>query len=436
MIARRLARFVDDRLGGARFARSALAKVFPDHFSFMLGEVALYCFVVLVLTGIYLTFFFEASTREVVYHGHYAPLDGQTMSAAYRSATRLSFDVRAGLVMRQIHHWAALVFLGAILAHLGRIFLTGAFRRPRELNWIVGTTLLVLAMANGFAGYSLLDDLLSGTGLRIAFSIVQSLPFVGNWAAFLLFGGESPGAQLTPRLFVIHTLLLPAAIVGLISVHLAMIWHQKHTQFPGPGRTEGNVVGSRLWPTYMAKSVALFLGCFSVLAALGGLVQINPIWLYGPYKPAAVTAASQPDWYVGWLEGALRLMPPFEIRLAGFELPNPFFPGVLLPGVTFLLLYSWPFIERRITGDRAEHHLLDRPRDRPLRTAIGVAAFAFYAVLFFAGGTDVLAAVFDLSINREIWVGRGLLVVLPPLVAVVTYRLCGELGAASPSGAD
>jgi len=337
--------------------------------------------------------------------------------------------------MRQIHHWAALVFLGAIVAHLGRIFFTGAFRRPRELNWIVGTTLLVLAMANGFAGYSLLDDLLSGTGLRIAFSIVQSIPFVGNWAAFLLFGGEFPGDQLIPRLFVIHTLLLPAAIVGLISVHLAMIWHQKHTQFPGPGRTEGNVVGSRLWPTYMAKSVALFLGCFSVLAALGGLVQINPIWLYGPYKPAAVTAASQPDWYVGWLEGALRLMPPFEIRLAGFELPNPFFPGVLLPGVTFLLLYSWPFIERRITGDRAEHHLLDRPRDRPLRTAIGVAAFAFYAVLFFAGGTDVLAAVFDLSINREIWVGRGLLLVLPPLVAVFTYRLCRELGAPSPSGA-
>jgi ubiquinol-cytochrome c reductase cytochrome b subunit len=426
MVTRRIARWIDERVGGAKAARSAVDKAFPDHFSFMLGEIALYSFVVLVVTGVFLTLFFEPSQREVVYDGGYAPLEGQSMSAAYRSAIRLSFDVRGGLVMRQMHHWAALVFVAAIVTHLGRIFFTGAFRKPREINWLVGVTLLVLAIANGFMGYSLLDDLLSGTGLRIAYSLAQSIPIVGTWVAMLAFGGEFPG-QVIPRLFVMHVLIIPAAIVLLLSVHLGLVWRQKHTQFAGPGRTETNVVGSRLWPTYAAKSLSLLFAVFAVVAALGGLFQINPVWLYGPYESATVTIASQPDWYMGWLEGALRIMPPWEIRLWGYQVPNPFFPGVLLPTVTFLLLYAYPFLERRVTGDRAEHHLLDRPRDRPVRTAIGVAALVFYGTLTIGGASDVLARKLQVSVNSIIWLLRGTVIVLPALAFLVTWRVCVDL---------
>ena len=428
----RLARGIDDRVGAASFTSKALGKVFPDHFSFLFGELALYCFVVLVLTGIYLTFFFQPSPHEIIYHGHYAPLAGQHVSEAYNSALRLSFEVRAGLLFRQIHHWAALVFLACIVAHLSRIFFTGAFRKPRDLNWYVGVTLLLLAVANGFAGYSLLDDLLSGTGLRVAFGLAESIPVVGPDVAFFAFGGNYPGPNIIGRLFVLHVLILPAAIVGLLSVHLAVVWRQKHTQFRAPGRHEDNVVGTRLWPTYAVRSVSLFFGVGAVLVLLGGLVQINPIWLYGPYRPAAVTTAAQPDWYMGWMEGALRLMPSGDLHLFGYTVPNPFFPGVLLPGLTFAGLYLWPVIERRVTGDRDAHNLLDRPRDRPWRTALGSAVFTFYAVLFVAGGNDVLAARSGVSVNAMTGVLRILVFVVPTLVGLVTWKVCRDLHAGDP----
>jgi ubiquinol-cytochrome c reductase cytochrome b subunit len=425
----RIARWVDSRLGAAKFARTALNKVFPDNWSFMLGELALYSFVVLVLTGIYLTFFFDASTNEVVYTGSYEPLRGVEMSAAYRSALELSFDVRAGLVMRQIHHWAALLFLAAITVHLARVFFTGAFRRPREINWIIGCTLLPLAMFNGLFGYSLLDDQLSGTGLRIVYGITISIPLVGTWAASLLFGGEFPGPDIIQRLYVIHILLVPAAIAILIAAHLAILVRHKHTQFPGPGRREDNVVGERFWPTYASKALGLFFLTSAVLAFLGGVFQINPIWVYGPFDPAEVSTASQPDWYMGWLDGALRIVPGWEIRAFGFEIPNPFFPGVLLAGVTFALLYAWPFLEARVTGDYAEHHLLDRPRQRPVRTALGTATLSFYVICFIGGAADVLASTFGLSVNAILWTFRILVLAVPPVVGWVTYRLCKELSA-------
>lgn len=427
MLTRRVARWLDQRLGAASFARTALDKVFPTHWSFMVGELALYCFVLLLLTGVYLTFFFDASQTEVVYDGSYAPLRGVEMTEAYRSALDLSFDVRAGLVMRQVHHWAALLFLATIVVHLARVFFTGAFRRPRELNWIVGCTLLVLAIFNGFAGYSLLDDQLSGTGLRIAYSITLSIPVAGTWLASLLFGGEFPGPDIISRLYVIHILLIPAAIAVLLGAHLFLVVRAKHTQFEGPGRAEGNVVGERLWPTYAAKALGLFFLTTAVVCLLGGVFQINPIWIYGPFDPAEVSAASQPDWYMGWLDGALRIMPGWEIRAFGFEVPNPFFPAVLLAGVTFGLLYAFPFLEARVTGDRAEHHLLDRPRQRPVRTAMGMATFAFYGILFLGGAADVLSVTFGLSVNAVLWTFRIALFVVPPLVAWATWALCREL---------
>jgi len=429
MMIRRMARWVDERIGGAKLARTALNKVFPDHWSFMIGELALYCFIILIVTGIYLTFFFDPGAEHTVYTGSYGPLRGVEMTQAYASALRISFDVRAGLVMRQMHHWAALLFLASIVVHLGRVFFTGAFRKPRELNWIIGVTLLTLAMFNGLAGYSLLDDQLSGTGLRIVYSIALSIPLIGTWICSLVFGGEFPGTDIIERLYVIHILLLPALIAILLTAHLYMIVLQKHTQFPGPGRRESNVVGKRMWPTYAAKAIGVLFMVASVLAFLAGVFQINPIWIYGPYVPSDVSSASQPDWYMGWLDGALRIMPGWEVRAWGFEIPNPFFPGVLLAGLTFGMLYAWPFLEARVTGDHEVHHLLDRPRQRPVRTALGVATLTFYAICFFAAASDVLAATFGLSVNAVLWTFRITALAVPPVAAWVTYRLCKELSA-------
>lgn len=432
MISRGLLRWMDDRVGGTKFTRKALDKVFPDHWSFMLGEVALYCLMVLIATGVFLSFFFHASSQDVVYTGSFGPLQGQHMSEAYRSVVHLGFDVRAGLLIRQIHHWAALVFVGAIVLHLCRIYFTRAYRRPREINWFIGLVLLLLAIANGFTGYSLPDDLLSGTGLRIAYSILLSIPFIGATLAYLAFGGEYPSTDITSRLYVIHVVIVPALIIGLLSVHLALVWRQKHTQFRGPGRTESNVVGSRLYPTYAMRSIGLLFGVVAVLAALGGLFQINPIWLYGPYQPASVSTGAQPDWYMGWLEGALRLFPSFRLHIFGYRVPEVILPAVVFPTLTFALLFAWPAIDRRLgrhNGEDvdADHHLLDRPRDRPMHTAIGVGVLAFYAVLFIGGGQDIIAQKFQISLDTTHLTLQIMLLVVPLLSGTLAWKLCQDL---------
>src|SRR5688500_6614997 len=295
---------VDDRLLLSPWLRRTMNKVYPDHWSFLLGEIALYSFLILLLSGTYLTFFFDASMREVVYEGSYAPLRGVEMSAAYDSALQLSFDVRGGLFIRQLHNWAALLFVAAVVVHLTRIYCSGAFRKPRETNWIIGVVMLVLALLMGVTGYSLPDDLLSGTGLRIISAILLSVPVIGTWAHFAVFNGDFVGEQIIGRFYIAHVLLLPAILVGLIALHLRILVKQKHTQFPGAGRTEHNVVGNRLFPTFAAKATGLVFVVFGVCALLGGLVQINPIWLWGPYNPAQVSAASQPAWYIGFLDGS------------------------------------------------------------------------------------------------------------------------------------
>lgn len=426
--------WVDERLGIAKFTRKSLNKIFPDHWSFMLGEIAMYSFFILLLTGTFLTFFFVPSTADVVYNGTYAPLRGHVVSQAYASTLNLSFNVRAGLVMRQMHHWAANVFIAAIVVHLLRVFFTGGFRKPREINWLIGSSLLILAILEGFLGYSLPDDLISGTGLRIAYSITLSVPVVGSYLASFLFGGQFPGDSIIPRFYTIHILLIPGLMLGLLGAHLAVMWHQKHTQFKGKGKTEKNVVGVAMWPAYALQAGGFFFLTAAVLAALGGLFQINPIWLYGQYIPYKVSYAVQPDWYMGWLDGALRLMPSWEITGFGHMIPTVFFPAVLLPGVTFGALMAWPWIERRFTKDDAIHNLLDNPRDNPWRTSIGVGVLAFYVVLFFASSTDVLANTFDVSLNFVLWSFRILLFVIPPIAAFVAYKLSKEAGAVPDAG--
>lgn len=427
-IAGTVANYVDERTGAAKWMKKNLTKVFPDHWSFLLGEIVLYSFVILLLSGTYLTFWFDPSQREVIYDGAYAPLQGIEMSAAYASTLDISFEVRGGLLMRQIHHWSALIFMAAMVVHLMRVFFTGAFRKPREFNWILGVGLLTLGIVEGFLGYSLPDDLLSGTGIRIAEAIIQALPIVGSYLAFFAFGGAFPGEAFIPRIYTVHILLLPGAFLALITVHLMLVWYQKHTQYPGPGRTEKNVVGYPLMPVYAAKAGGFFFIVFGVTAFLGAVASINPIWLYGPYTPAQVSAGSQPDWYMGWLDGLVRMAPPLESYLFGYTISwNILIPGLIVPGILFTGMALYPFIESWMTGDKREHHLLDRPRNAPNRTALGVMSLTFMLIALINGGNDIIATTFHLTINQIMWFSRIAIFILPPISFVITKRLCLSL---------
>ncbi|MEU9791321.1 ubiquinol-cytochrome c reductase cytochrome b subunit [Streptomyces sparsogenes] len=427
----RVASALDRRLPLSKAGKEFLRKAFPDHWSFLLGEVALYSLVVLVVTGVYLTFYFHPDMTESPYTGSYEPLHGVMVSEAYSSVLHISFDVRGGLLIRQIHHWGALVFLAAIGVHLLRVFFTGAFRRPREVNWTVGVTMFMVALLEGFCGYSLPDDLLSGTGLRTADGIVLSIPVVGTYLSFFLFGGQYPGEEIIPRLYVAHILLLPGLLLALVGVHLTFVVYHKHTQWARPGRTNRNVIGKPLFPQYTTKSLGLLLTLGGVLTLMSALIQINPIWEVGPYRTDQVSLDAQPDWYVGFLEGALRLMPAAETNFAGHTIVwEIFLPGVVLPVSLFAVLYAYPFFERWITGPTPERHLCDRPRNQPTRTALGASAVTFYGVLLLAGGQDVLALVFRIPVEMVTYTLRAGLFVLPFLVYHATKRACLGLQAA------
>ncbi|WP_280464320.1 cytochrome b [Nocardia cyriacigeorgica] len=415
---------VDDRYRAAAFVKRSINKVFPTHWSFLLGEIALYAFIILLLSGVYLTLYFDPSMSHVVYDGAYQPLRGVGMSRAYETALNISFEVRGGLFVRQVHHWAALLFAASIIVHLLRIFFTGAFRKPREANWVIGSLLLILAMFEGFFGYSLPDDLLSGTGLRAAFSgITIGLPVVGTWLHWLMFGGDFPGDIIIPRLYIAHVLLFPGIMLALIAAHIAIVWYQKHTQFPGPGRSEKNVVGARIVPVFAADQGAFFAFTLGVVGLMGGLLQINPIWNLGPYNPSQVSAGSQPDFYMMWTDGLARLMPPWELYLGRYTVPAVTWVAMTM-GLVFVLLIIYPWVEKRLTGDRAHHNLLQRPRDVPVRTAIGAMAITFYVILTLACVNDIIAYKFDISLNATTWAGRIALLLGPPFAYFLAYRFC------------
>jgi len=419
------ANYIDERTGISAFVKELGRKIFPDHWSYMLGEVALYSFIVILLSGTFLTFFFQASMTETVYHGSYAPLEGIKMSSALSSTLHISFDVRGGLLLRQIHHWAALLFVASIGLHMLRVFFTGAFRKPREINWIVGFTLFILAMAEGFTGYSLPDDLLSGNGLRIIYGMVEGIPVVGTWIDFLLFGGEFPGDAIVGRLYTLHILLLPAAVVAAIGIHLVLLVVNKHTQFAGPGRTEKNVVGVPIMPVFAAKAGGFFFIVFGVIALVAATVTINPIWAYGPYDPSPISAGTQPDWYIGFADGALRLVPPgWEFLIGPYTVSlNILIPIIVL--VVFLVVVgAYPFFEAWVTGDKREHHMTDRPRNAPTRTAIGAAGVTFYAALWAAASSDILATHFNMSVEWVTHIIQFALIVGPFIAYFLTKRIC------------
>ncbi|HEY6480350.1 MAG TPA: ubiquinol-cytochrome c reductase cytochrome b subunit [Streptosporangiaceae bacterium] len=416
---------LDDRFHGARGIRVFLRKVFPDHWSFLLGEIALYSFIILLLTGTFLTLFFQPSMSTITYHGSYLPLDGVKMSRAYASTLNISFDVRGGLLLRQIHHWSADLFMAAIFAHMIRIFFTGAYRKPREVNWLIGIIMLTLGLIEGLFGYSLPDDLLSGAGLRILEGVLQSIPIVGTYLAFFLFGGPFPGNDIVPRMYILHVLVIPGLLLALITAHLFIMVFQKHTQMPGKGRTNQNVVGQPMYPYFMAKTGSFFFFTFGVVALAGALAQINPIWLYGPYNPVAMSAGSQPDFYMGMLEGALRVFPAWNWEIFGHDFAfNVFVPALIPLGLIFTGAAVWPFIEQWVTGDKREHHLLDRPRNAPTRTALGVAVITFWGVLWAEGANDIIADQFNISLYLTTQIAQVAWLVAPILAYIITKRIC------------
>ena len=425
--------YVDERTGVSYVVREFGRKIFPDHWSFMLGEVALYSFVIILITGSFLTFFYQASMAEVTYDGMYTPLKGLEMSSAMQSTLHISFEIRGGLLIRQVHHWAALLFVASIVLHLLRVFFTGAFRKPRELNWVIGFVLFILAMAEGFTGYSLPDDLLSGNGLRIIAGMVQGIPFVGSWLGWFVFGGEFPGTAIVGRLYTLHILLLPAAVLALIALHLVFVVTHKHTQYAGPGRTNDNVIGYPILPVYAAKAGGFFFIVFGIVMLMGAFFTINPIWTYGPYDPSPVSAGTQPDWYIGFADGALRLMPgwlggpggvPMEFVLFNTTYSLNILIPVVVLGLFILAVMVYPFLEAWVTGDKREHHIADRSRNMPTRTAIGAAGMSFYAVLWAAASSDLIATHFMLSIEGVITSMQFLLLLGPVIAYFVTKRIC------------
>jgi ubiquinol-cytochrome c reductase cytochrome b subunit len=431
VISRRVVRYVDERSGTAPFVKRALRYVFPDHWSFMLGEIVLYAFVVLVATGVYLTLFFEPSLRDTIYEGSYAPLRGTRMSEAYESVVDISFEVKAGLLIRQTHHWAANVFIAAIVVHMLRVFFTGAFRKPRGPIYFIGVTMLALSVFEGFLGYSIVDDLLSGMGLAIAYSVVMAIPFVGGNLALLLWGDQFPGApEVQSRMYIAHVLVVPIVIGILIGLHLLLVALTKHTQFVGPRRRESNVVGTPLWPGYALRSLGLALAVAAALFLAGGLIQINPIWQWGPYETYLSTNGAQPDWYLGWLIGALRLMPGWEPHAAGYTfVPNAFWGGVFFPLVVFAFLYLWPLIERAVTKDTDFHHLLDRPRDAPWRTAVGVGFFTWVAMIFFAGSSDRVFVQLGIPYQDQVLAYQIAMFIVPVIAFWLPKGVCESLRA-------
>jgi ubiquinol-cytochrome c reductase cytochrome b subunit len=425
------ANYVDERTSIGGFVKFFARKLFPDHWSFMLGEIALYSFIILLLSGIFLTAFFVPSMEAVHYEGPFATMHGIEMTKAFESTLVTSFEVPGGLLMRQIHHWSALLFLAAIMVHMCRIFFTGAFRKPRELNWLVGFTLMILGLAAGFTGYSLPDDVLSGNGLRIIDGVVKGIPIIGSYTSFWLFGGEFPGTALIPRIFTAHILLVPGLILGLIALHLFLVFLHKHTQYPGGGRSHRNVVGLPLFPVYTAKAGGFFFVVFGIVALVASVFTINPVWNYGPYDPSPVSAGTQPDWYILFVDGLLRMWPgwlfglPTEWELWGYTLSlNILIPAVIVPGLFFGFIALYPWIEAWATGDRGEKHVLDRPRNVPVRTGIGVALIVFYVILVLEGSNDIVANLFHLSLNDITIFFQWGIFILPPVAFWITKRIC------------
>ena len=396
----------------------------PSHWTNLFGVVTLACIVVLTVTGVLLMFWYTPSSELTTYTGGYVPLHGAEVSKAFASTMHITFEVPGGLLIRQAHHWAGLLLPAAIIMQLLTTFFTGAFRRPRRGMWVLLFLIFIVALAGGWSGYALPDDMLSGTGLRITEGIALGIPIIGTWLSFLLFGGEFPG-QIIENMYPLHVAIVPALLIALVAARGLVAWRHGPPQFPGRGRTEQNIVGVPMLPTAAARAGGLMLIVTALLLTISAAVTVNPIWLYGPASPGDAGAGSQPDWYTGFLDGALRLVP------AGWEFvwfDRTWTLAILVPlavvTVYLLLVLVYPFVEEWISGDHRDHHLLDRPRNAPTRTSIGVAAIVFYGTLWIAASADLISTQFSVTFEGVITVLQATLVLGPATAFFITKRVC------------
>jgi ubiquinol-cytochrome c reductase cytochrome b subunit len=407
----------------SRVAGAGWQQAMPLMWTSLLGVISLACLFVLTTTGVVLLFFYDRSSETVPYSGTYPLLQGVPVSKAYASTMHISFEVPLGLLVRQAHHWAALLLPASLMLQLLSTFFSGGFRRPRQWSWVLlaGTFLVVLGL--GWSGYALPDDMLAGTGLRIVEGVMLGIPLIGTRVAFVFFGGEFPGSALE-HMYWLHVAVFPAMLLVLLTARLLLALRRRPAHRSGPGRTEDNVVGLPL-ATVAARSSGLFLVTCGVLSLLGGLVTINPVWVYGPASAGQASAGSQPDWYTDFLDGSLRLMPPgWEIGIAGHTVSLALLIPQAAVGVFFGLVVMWPFLESRVTRDRAEHHVLDRAREHPVRTAFGVSGLVFFLTLWLAGATDLVTTHFGVAFEHQVVALRTVAILGPLVTFPVTRSVC------------
>ena len=371
-----------------------------DRWAAVFGRIAVYSFLVALVTGILLLPFFRPSMTPVVYHGSYRKLDGLTMSRAYQSTLNISFDVRGGLLIRQVHHWSSDLFVAAVCLRLVRVFFRGRFR-PRK-NWLIWVGLLPAGMLAGWSGAILPDDMLSGGSLSLLSGVTLSLPVVGTHLVLLIFGGSFPGHAIIPRAYWVHVVVLPAVLGALLLLSYR----------------------PRLARVRRVDPLLPFTG--AVLVALGAAAQINPVWLFGPYQPGSISAGSVPDWYMGFLDGALRIMPAWELSLGGHPLSlDVLIPAVIVPGLFFTVVAAYPLLDGWIAGGRPPRGLLPpKPADPANRIAVGLAGITLYGLLWAAAANDEIAYHLHVSLYTVTWVFRVLVLTGPVLAFALTRMIC------------
>lgn len=386
----------------------------------LFGVAAFACLLVLGVTGALLAVWYTPSNDLVTYDGPYGPLRGATVTEAFASTMLISFEVTGGLLLRQTHHWAALVMPAAMVVQLLVTFFTGAFRAPRRAAWVLLVAAFLLVLLAGWSGYALPDDMLSGTGLRIVEGVVLGIPVVGTWLAGLLFGGPFPG-RIIENLYPVHVVVAPALLLVVLALRAALAVRHGQPRHP-PTLRPG--LGLRLWPDAALRAAGMTGLTTAVLLLLGATSTISPVWSYGPASGGEVGAGSQPDWYTGFLDGALRLVPAgWETVWGGYTITFAVLAPLAVVGGYFLLLVVYPYLEAWVEQDRAVHDQLDRPRNVPTRTGVGVAGMLFYGILWGAASADLVATAFSVSFESVITTLQVALVVGPPLAFEVTRRV-------------
>jgi len=432
-------------------ASEFMGKAFPDDDSFLLGEVALFCFVVLVSTGIFLGFFYEPSTTAVEYEGSVAQYQGDQLPAAFSSVLNITYDVPFGMLIRRIHHWAAHLFVAAMALHMLRVFFTGAYRNPREPNWLVGTGLAGLSMFAAYTGYALPYDEFASTAVGIGYNVAKSVPILGDPLASIVFGGSFPTSATIPRLFFLHVLVIPVAIGGLIAVHMVILMRQKHTEAErerdvvGPMPPEGSesgraadggvatvdrdddsvVVGLPAFPNQAAVSAVVFFLTMATLSLLAGFLPVHNVAAYGPNDPASTPTLIMPDWFLMWGYGFLKLTPAWmSVDVLGIHVSSEFVGGLLLPGLVFGAVALWPFVDR----EPEPVHFTANPLERPFPTAVGIAGVTFVMVASIAGMDVIVAEVLHTSTAALKPYLTAALVLVPAVAGAITYAVLGGFG--------